>query len=409
MSHYKYLIIGGGMAGDAAVRGIREVDQQGTIGVIGAEPEPPYNRPPLTKGLWKGRSFDKIWRRTDSLGAELNLGRWVRTLDPQNKRVIDEQGTEYTYDRLLLATGGTPLRLPFDRSAGGAGKGSPDEREIIYFRTVDTYRRLRALSERADGFAVVGAGFIGSEIAAALAMNGKKVSMIFIEKYIGERVFPEDLARFVTNYYREKGVELLPEHTVAGVERRGEQVVVRAKAVHGDHETEIEVSAVVAGLGIRPNTELATAAGLAVENGIVVDESLRTSDPDIYAAGDVASFYNPALDMRLRVEHEDNANTMGKMAGEAMAGRQIRYDHLPFFYSDLFDLGYEAVGELDSRLETVADWQEPFRKGVIYYLRDGRVRGVLLWDTWEQVEAARRLIAEPGPFRPSDLMGRLPA
>ena len=140
-----------------------------------------------------------------------------------------------------------------------------------------------------------------------------------------------------------------------------------------------------------------------------MDRGLRTSHSDIYAAGDVANFYNPALNQRLRVEHEDNANTMGKIAGRNMAGKRERYDHLPFFYSDLFDLGYEAVGELDSRLETVADWKEPYRKGVIYYLRGGRVRGVLLWNVWEQVDSARKLIAEAGPFRAADLKSRLPA
>ena len=124
---------------------------------------------------------------------------------------------------------------------------------------------------------------------------------------------------------------------------------------------------------------------------------------------DVANFYNPALDQRLRVEHEDNANTMGRLAGQAMAGRRVSYDHLPSFYSDLFELGFEAVGEVDARLETVADWKEPYREGVVYYLRDGRVRGVLLWNVWEQVDAARKLIAEAGPFRAQDLRGRLPA
>ncbi|HET9220930.1 MAG TPA: FAD-dependent oxidoreductase, partial [Roseiflexaceae bacterium] len=171
---------------------------------------------------------------------------------------------------------------------------------------------------------------------------------------------------------------------------------------------ELLVDGVVAGIGIEPNTTLAQAAGLHVDNGIVVDSLLRTNHPDIYAAGDVANFANPALGKRLRVEHEDNANTMGKVAGRNMAGAQEAYDHLPFFYSDLFDLGYEAVGELDARLDMVADWKEPFREGVLYYLRDGRVRGVLLWNVWEQVDAARHLIAEPGPFGPGDLRGRLP-
>jgi 3-phenylpropionate/trans-cinnamate dioxygenase ferredoxin reductase component len=165
----------------------------------------------------------------------------------------------------------------------------------------------------------------------------------------------------------------------------------------------------VAGIGIQPNVELARAAGLEVDDGIRVDRGLRTSHPDVYAAGDVANFYNPALDQRLRIEHKDNANTIGRLAGQAMAGRTVSYGHLPFFYSDLFELGFEAVGEVDARLETVADWKEPYREGVVYYLRAGRVRGVLLWNIWEQMGVARSLIAEPGPFRPEDFKGRLPA
>jgi NADPH-dependent 2,4-dienoyl-CoA reductase/sulfur reductase-like enzyme len=189
---------------------------------------------------------------------------------------------------------------------------------------------------------------------------------------------------------------------------RGGRAALRVRNDQGQDERELAADGVVAGIGIVPNVDLAQAAGLEVENGIRVDASLRTSHPDIYAAGDAANFYNPALDQRLRVEHEDNANTMGRLAGQSMAGRAVNYDHLPFFYSDLFELGYEAVGEVDSRLQMVADWKDPYREGVTYYLRDGRVRGVLLWNVWEQVDAARKLIAEPGPFRPESLMGRLP-
>ena len=165
----------------------------------------------------------------------------------------------------------------------------------------------------------------------------------------------------------------------------------------------------MAGIGIDPDVELAQQAGLQVENGIMVDEFCGTSRPDIYAAGDVALFFNPALGKYLRVEHEDNANTMGRVAGRNMAGDAKPYHHLPYFYSDLFELGYEAVGDLDARLETVVDWEEPYHKGVIYYLKQGRVRGVLLWNVWEQVEAARSLIAARQEFQPHDLIGRLPA
>jgi len=168
------------------------------------------------------------------------------------------------------------------------------------------------------------------------------------------------------------------------------------------------VEAAVAGLGVTPNTALAEQAGLAVDDGIVVDAHLRSSDADIWAAGDVANFRSAALDRRLRVEHEDAAISMGRLAGRAMAGVEEAYTTLPFFYSDLFDLGYEAVGLLDTRLEVVEDWREPNREGVVYYLEAGRVRGVLLWNTWDQVDAARELIAQPGPFDAASLRGRLP-
>jgi 3-phenylpropionate/trans-cinnamate dioxygenase ferredoxin reductase subunit len=395
MPHYMYLIIGGGMTADAAIGGIRKVDPTGTVGLIGAESHPAYDRPPLTKGLWKDKSLESIWRKSDRQEVSFHLGRQAMTLDAANQRVTDDQGTVYTYDKLLLATGGTPRRLPF----GGAN--------IIYYRTLDDYQRLKALTLHSQKFAVIGGGFIGSEIAAALTMNGKSVVMAFPGEGIGGHVFPADLSRFLNDYYRQKGVEVLAATRVTGWELRQGKPVLKTESAQGDRE--VMADAVVAGIGIQPNVDLAKAAGLEVDNGIRVDRGLRTRDPDIYAAGDVANFYNPALDQRLRVEHEDNANTMGTLAGQAMAGQTVSYDHLPFFYSDLFDLGYEAVGEVDARLETVADWKEPYRKGVIYYLRDGRVRGVLLWNVWQQVDSARKLIAEAGPFRAADLKGRLPA
>jgi len=303
---------------------------------------------------------------------------------------VDNKGDIFTYQKLLLATGGRPKQLAFGDS------------QIIYFRTLSDYRRLRALAETGRRFAVIGGGFIGSEIAAALAMNGKEVLMIFPGKDIGDRVFPRPLAQFVSNFYTQKGVEVLAGEKIIGLETQGNQRVFKTST-----KREIEADGVVAGVGIEPNVELAQTVGLEVENGIIVDEFLRTSHPDIHAAGDVAAFYNPALGKHIRVEHEDNANAMGRMAGRNMAGKAEPYHHLPFFYSDMFDLGYEAVGEVDSSLETFADWKRPNEEGVIYYLQNGRVRGVLLWNVWEQVEAARQLIAEPGPFTVRNLKGRL--
>ncbi len=388
--HYSYLILGGGMAADAAARGIRELDAKGGIGLIGAEADEPYSRPPLSKALWKGEAFDTVWRKTSEAGVSFHLGRRATTLDPDRKRVLDDHGAEYTYDKLLLATGGTPRRLPF----GGDS--------VIYFRTLEDYRRLRAMAGPGRTFVVIGGGFIGSEIAAALSMQGCKVTMLFPEDGIGARLFPADLARFLVEYYGEKGVDVRPGEQVTDVSRNGAKVVVETKG-----GTRLTVDAVVAGIGIAPNLDLAKAAGLEVEDGVVVDDHLRTSKSDVYAAGDVARFTAPALGVRMRVEHEDNALTMGHAAGRAMAGDTSPYAHLPFFYSDLFELGYEAVGEMDPRGELLSDWKEPFREGVVYYLSGGRVRGVLLWNTWGQVDAARALIADPGPFRATDLVGRL--
>ncbi len=392
MTDYQYVIIGGGMTAAAAVDGIREADSTGRIGLISAEMDAPYDRPPLSKALWKGKPLDVIWRKTESKGATVHLDRVVKEIVPEQKRVVDDKGNVFTYQKLLLATGGRPRRLPFG------------DDQIIYFRTLPDYRRLRTLSETGQRFGVIGGGFIGSEIAAALALNGKEVVMIFPEKDIGDRVFPRPLAQFVSNFYKQKGVEVLAGEEIIGLDTRGNQRVLKTSA-----NREIVLDGVVAGVGIEPNVELAKTAGLEVENGIIVDEFLRTSHPDIHAAGDVAAFFNPVLGKRIRVEHEDNANSMGRLAGRNMAGKSEPYHHLPFFYSDLFDFGYEAVGEVDSRLETFADWTRPNEEGVIYYLQNHRVRGVLLWNVWEQVEAARQLIAEPGPFTAKNLKGRLPA
>ena len=392
MIEYPYLIIGGGMTAAAAVQGIRQIDLSSRIGIISDESNPPYNRPPLSKALWKDEPIEKIWRMTAPENVEIHLPRTVKSIDTGNKHVVDDKGFVYRYDKLLLATGGRVRKLPL--SVEG----------IIYFRTLDDYQRLRFLTETGKEFVVIGGGFIGSEIAAALAMNHKSVTMIFPDESIGARVYPPALSRFLNTFYQSKGIKLYPHENIADIEKRGSQYIV--KTAGGN---ELKADGIVAGIGIQPNQELAASAGLDVGNGILVDEFLRTNNPDIYAAGDVANFFNPALGKRMRVEHEDNANTMGEIAGRNMTGGKTAYHHLPFFYSDLFDLGYEAVGELDARFEIVEDWKEENREGVVYYLNEGRVRGVLLWNTWGQIETASTLIAEKGPWSEKNLKQRIPA
>jgi 3-phenylpropionate/trans-cinnamate dioxygenase ferredoxin reductase subunit len=378
MQTTKYLIVGGGMTAAAAVEGIRAHDGEGGIVVVGAEPHPPYKRPLLSKKLWSGGAEEKLWYDAALDSADLRTSRRIVELDLDARRAKDDQGDEYAFEKVLLATGGTPRRL-----AGNDG-------EVVYFRTLDDYRGLRAAAEGGGHVVVIGGGFIGSELASSLTGIGAKVTMVFPEAAIGSRIFPVDLAAFVTEYYREKGVEVLAGESVASVD--GKSVTL------GSGRT-LEGDAVVAGLGIVPSTELAEAAGLSVDNGIVVDEYGRVDGrADVFAAGDVANFPSIPLGKRVRVEHEDHANTHGRVVGANMAGASAPYEHLPFFYSDLFDLGYEAVGDTDPRLTTLEAWEEPNRKGVITYVDDERrPRGVLLWDTWGKVDAARELIRAAQP------------
>ena len=378
------------MAADAAVHGNRERDRTGNIAVLCGEKYPPYDRPPLSKKLWTGKPLDSIWRRTEQTGVDLFLDTRAVSGDAARKTITDNRGEVYGYEKLLLATGGAPRHLPF------ADVG------VIYFRTLDDYQRLRASADRKSEFVVIGGGFIGSEIAAALVMNGCKVIMAFPDSGIGSRIYPPKLSEFLNAYFIEKGINVMAGEKISAIERVGEKFTVTTSSGKS-----LSADAVVAGIGIEPETGLAKSLGLKVDNGIVVDAALRAAAPDIFAAGDVANFNSAALGMRRRVEHEDNANTMGAMAGRNMAGASEKYEYLPYFYSDLFDLGYEAVGEFGAGMDIVEDWKEPFRQGVVYYLQAGRVRGVLLWNTWGQIETARALIASKETFSAAALMGRI--
>ncbi|BDG03060.1 NAD(P)/FAD-dependent oxidoreductase [Anaeromyxobacter oryzae] len=366
-----HVIVGGGMTGHAAAAAIREKDPGARVVVLGAEPEAPYARPPLTKGLWLGKEESSVLLAP--VDVDWLAGRRAVSVDTARHEVTDDQGGVHRYDRLLLATGGRPRRLPF----GGD--------RVIYYRTLADYRRLRGVAGKR--VAVIGGGFIGSEIAASLAQNGKEVTMVFPDARIGARVYPAGLGDFLMRTYEDRCVRVLAGEQVTGIEARGDETAV----LTGTGQ-QIVADAVVAGIGIVPETTLAEAAGIRCSDGIEVDARLETSAPDVFAAGDVARFPSPALGRSIRVEHEDAALTMGAAAGRIMAGSGERYEHLPFFYSDMFDLGYEAVGVLDARLETIESWKTPFREGAIYYLDGDAVRGVLLWGMFGHVDAARALI-----------------
>ncbi len=378
----KYLIVGGGMTGDAAAKAIRERDPEGEIVLVGEESHAPYTRPLLSKALWKGKDEDAIWRRTEEHNVDLKLGRKIVSLDLDAKQATDDSGETYDYDRVLLATGGTPREFP----------DAPDG--VIYFRTLDDYHRLREAAGEGQHAVVIGGGFIGSELAAALASNGAKVTMLFPEDGIGARLFPAHLAAFLNDYYREQGVAVEPETMVESISRNGHFTVTTKSG------SAITADVVVAGLGIEPRTELALDAGIPVDNGIPVDDRGRVGGrDDVFAAGDVARFPATVLGTEVRVEHEDNAKSHGAAVGANMAGADEPYDHLPFFYSDLFDLGYEAVGEIDPRKATVEAWAEPNRKGVVAYVdNDGKPRGFLLWDVWGKIDDATALIKAGEPI-----------
>lgn len=387
MAHHKYLIIGGGIAADAAARGIRSVDPDGSIGIVSEEPDAPYDRPPLSKGLWTGLTEDKIMRGTADLGVHLHLGRRVLRIDRDRRGATDDRGSIYSYDKLLLATGVRPKRL------------SVDVPQVIYFRTLADFRRLKASAGPGKKFAVIGGGFIGSEIASSLRQVGSEVVMIFPEDRVCAGVTTPAHGEVLTEMYREKGVDVLTGVTVETVRRSGPKLLV---SVGGDAPQTLRVDGVVAGLGSEPNTLLAEGASLEVEDGIVVDASFRSSDPDIFAAGDVAAFWSIPMGRTLRIEHEDHANASGMTAGKAMAGKKVTYDHIPFYYSTIFKETYEVVGDVSDDMEVVEDWKVPHKKGVVYYLRGGRVRGVALWNVRRKLKVARALIKDGASLFPFD-------
>lgn len=375
---YDYLIIGGGMVADNAAKAIQQTDPNGTIGIISADQDEPVTRPALTKKLWTDPdfSFDQVWLKTvEQTGAHLVTDMRVESIDPGAHK-ITAGGHQVGYRRLLLATGGEPNRLEV-----------PDDDRIIHFRSVEDYRRLRKLSGEGRRIAVVGGGYIGTELAAGLVQNDTNVIFVFPQDLVYGGKFPDHLAEHLTSLYREHDVELRPGTKITG--GTADDHGIRLTDDSGDT---IEADAVVVGLGVSPRIELADAAGLQVDDGVIVDEYLTTSDPDILAAGDIAS-YPDRLFGRQRVEHVDNANQMGTQAGRNLAGAHEPYDYTPYFYSVMFGNRYEAVGTLDASADLVENWADDHERGVVYYLDgEGGVAGVLLWNVDGKTDRAREVI-----------------
>jgi 3-phenylpropionate/trans-cinnamate dioxygenase ferredoxin reductase subunit len=391
MKKTQYLIIGGGMAADSAVHGIRSMDQEASISLISNESDPPYNRPPLSKGLWQGKSVEKIWRHTEKQQVDICLDTEIVNLNLLGKSVSDNRGNEIHFEKVLLVTGTSPRKFPF----GGES--------INYLRYFKDFERLKLLVDQRDRFTIVGGGFIGSEIAASLCLLGKKVTMIFPEKWMNQRIFPMEISSHIHNVFIQHDVNILSGISVTGFEEQGEEKIIHLNTKAGVSQNLIS-DGVIAGLGVIPNTKLAQDAGLAVENGIKVNSQFQTENPDVFSAGDVANYPDYYLKKNRRVEHEDHANMSGILAGKNMTGTGLSYEYLPYFYSDLFDIGYEAVGELDSNLDVTTDWIDSFKSGTFYYQRDSKIVGVLFWNNWGKLDKAREIILESKIFNKNDLV-----
>jgi len=395
---YKYIIVGGGQAGGSAVEGIREHDTDGSILMIASERWLPYERPLLSKKLWTGKKqINDVFLHDSEFynrnGVDIGMGEKAVKIDPAARTVTMEHGHEHNYEKLLLATGGIPRRLDIP---GGDLWG------IYYYRYLEDYIRLRKDTLEDTTALVIGGGFIGSEVAAALNTLKANATMVFPEPYLVQRIFPEGLGRAMQDMYAGRGVRILAGDIPVSIERVGGKYVTTTK-----NGQRLESDILLVGAGILPSVDLAQNAGLEVNNGIMVNEFCQSSNPDIYAAGDNASFPYLALGERMRVEHWDHALNQGRYAGMNMAGADARYDYMPYFWSDLFDFGYEAVGDISSRLDTIADWEIENDTGALYYLKDGRVRGVMTCNIYGRMDDARELIRSGREFTPEELRGRI--
>lgn len=384
------LIIGGGMTADAAAKGFREVDAEGSIAILSEDVDPPYARPALSKKLWTDPDFDWSGAELDTAGetgAEVRLATRVVAIDPDAHEVTTVDGERIGYGRLLLATGGHPSAPGFEES----------ERVLLY-RSAADYRRLRAIADGRGHVVVVGGSYIGQEIAAALVQEGVRVTLVLPDAVVGGAVFPAALARTVDTMFRDAGVEL-----VTGARATGGREADGRVTVDLEDGAVLQADAVVVGLGIAPATGLAEDAGIEVGDGVLVDERLRTSAADVLAAGDVASYPDRILGRR-RIEHVDNAQEQGRTAGRNLAGADEAYEHTPFYYSVLFGNRYEAVGTLDASLQTVERWLDGGREGVVYYLDDdGHPIGVLNWNLEDRLDEARSVLASDPPLSAEQL------
>jgi 3-phenylpropionate/trans-cinnamate dioxygenase ferredoxin reductase subunit len=388
------VIVGASLAGVKAAEALRQHGFEDRIVLLGEEPEPPYQRPPLSKQYLAGQAdLDDVYLHTpawyDDLAVEVLTSTRVTALDPGTYRVTLADGATLAYRRLLLATGSTPRRLdvPGAQLAG-----------IHYLRTLADTERLKQAAASATAAAVVGSGWLGAEVTASLRQHGLPVTMLDLAAEPLERVLGQAVGRIYRDLHTQNGATLLMNTGVAAFQ--GHRTVEALLTTDG---RQVHADLVVIAVGATPRTELAKAAGLAVEDGLVTDEYLGTSAPDVYAAGDVANAWHPLYGTHLRIEHWANALNQGLAAGVTMCGSPSPYERVPYFFSDQYDLGMEYSGHAAGWDQVVLRGDRETRKFIAFWLRDGLVVAAMNANVWDVTEPLQQLIRQRGPIDPARL------
>jgi NADPH-dependent 2,4-dienoyl-CoA reductase/sulfur reductase-like enzyme len=364
MDSIKYLLIGGGLASSQAAKQLRQLDPQATITLVTDDPHPPYDHPPLSKDFLRGEMpKEKVFFDDPSFyetqKIELQLGSAVRSLDPAAKAATLDNGRQLRFDKALIATGGRPVHL----NIPGA-----DLPGVHYLRTLNDSMGLAAAATPGSFAVVIGAGFIGLEVAASLTQRGVQVTVVETGPHIWPRFADETLAGAIQEHCAAKGIAFRTGESVTEIQRQNERFSVRLKS-----GALLPCNFVCIGVGIVPNVELAQQAGLTVENGIVVDEYLQTSQPDIYAAGDVANYIDPLFGKRRRVEHWGHAEYSGQLAAHNMAAAHRPYDLLTYVWSDIFDLHLEFAGDEKEHDQMLLRGKLDELSCIILYLKQHRL------------------------------------
>ena len=394
-----FVIVGASLAGAKAAETLREEGFGGAVVLIGAEEEHPYERPPLSKGYLLGKDDrESIFPLADGWYAEhdvdLRRGVTVTSIDRAAHRVTLEDGQLVPYDRLLITTGASPRRL----NIPGA-----DLDGVRYLRTVGDSERLAAAQRGGGQVVIAGAGWIGLETAAAAREYGCEVTVVEPESGALQRALGPELGEVFTNLHRSHGVTFRFGEGLSEVTGSGGAVTGAVTS----SDAELPADTVILAVGVRPNAGLAAGARLDVDNGIVVDEALRTSDPDIFAAGDVANALNTLLGRRIRVEHWGNALAGGPLAARSMLGQDVTYDWVPYFFSDQYDLGMETAGLPDPGTydEVVYRGDKDSLEFISFWLADRVVvagMNVNVWDVNDDIQALIRSGQTVDPDRLAD-------